>query len=133
MAEGMDQNSVIISVDNDIKIVEAVRSILGEDQRLTLICEDGHRWIESYFDEPFDLIFADTWPGKYFCLEQTLDLLKPGGFYVIDDMLPQPDWPAGHEKKAAELVDILMGHDRLFTTRLDWSSGVMVCTKKLIP
>ena len=131
MLEGMDPRSEIISVDNDQGLIDAVRSILGGDPRLELVCQDGQGWIESYSGELFDLIFADTWPGKYFYLEQTLDLLKPGGFYIIDDMLPQPNWPAGHDKKATELIELLDRHNRLVTARLDWSTGVMVCTKKI--
>jgi predicted O-methyltransferase YrrM len=37
------------------------------------------------------LIFADAWPGKYSDLEKALKLVKPGGFYIIDDMLTQPN------------------------------------------
>jgi hypothetical protein len=43
-------------------------------------------------------------PGKYDLFEETFALLKTGGFYIIDDMLPQPNWPAGH----AERVMILL-------------------------
>jgi hypothetical protein len=31
-------------------------------------------------------------------------MLKPGGLYVIDDMLPQPNWPEGHAAKAEVLI-----------------------------
>ncbi len=133
MLQGMDHESDIISVENDAQLVGFVHSLFEKDPRLTLICEDGEKWLESYSGAPFDLIFADTWPGKYFCLEETLELLKPGGFYVIDDMLPQSNWPDGHQEKATQLVKLLNGHDQLFATKLDWSTGVMISTKKFIP
>lgn len=46
--------------------------------------------------ESMDLIFADTWPGKYKHLEGTLSLLKKGG--LIDDMIAQDNWAYGYEK-----------------------------------
>jgi predicted O-methyltransferase YrrM len=53
----------------------------------------------------FDLVFADTWPGKYTNLTEALGLVAVGGLYVIDDMLPQPNWPEGHPAKVTTLVD----------------------------
>jgi hypothetical protein len=40
--------------------------------------------------QSFDLIFADSWPGKFSALELALGMVKPSGFYLIDDLLPQP-------------------------------------------
>ena len=65
---------------------------------------DGSEWLKTYEGPKFDLIFADAWPGKYYDLEETLNLLKDGGFYVIDDMNPAPDWPEGHHDKASGLI-----------------------------
>ena len=55
----------------------------------------------------FDLIYADAWPGKFSHLDEALGLLAAGGFYVIDDLLPQPNWPEGHAPKVPALVDDL--------------------------
>ena len=52
----------------------------------------------------FDLIFADTWPGKFSQLPETLALVRPGGFYVVDDLLPQPNWPEGHAASLERLM-----------------------------
>ena len=38
-------------------------------------------------------------PGKYDLFEETIDMLNNGGIYIIDDMLPQPNWPLGHDEK----------------------------------
>ena len=78
----------------------------------------------------FDFIFADTWVGKYLQLEETLELLRPNGMYVIDDMLPQQNWPAGHGDKVAILVERIHSRTDLFVSSLAWSCGVIVCTKK---
>jgi len=45
-------------------------------------------------------VFADALAGKYDGLSEALCVVKAGGFYVIDDMLPQPNWPDGHAPKS---------------------------------
>jgi predicted O-methyltransferase YrrM len=46
-----------------------------------------------------DLIYADAWPGKFTDLDQALALLRIGGIYFIDDLLPQSNWPEGMHRK----------------------------------
>jgi hypothetical protein len=62
-------------------------------------------------------------------LLETLDLLDKNGFYVIDDMLPQTNWPEGHSLKVKDLLESLDGNPELQVTKLGWSSGVVVVTK----
>ena len=112
MMDGMSAEASIVSVDNDGELMAEVRKVISDD-RVTLLHEDGDKWIEEHRAERFDLIFADTWPGKYRLLDETIDLLAPGGFYVIDDMLPQDNWPEGHAEKAAALRETLLTHGRL--------------------
>lgn len=90
---------------------------------------DGSEFLISYKGEFFDLIFANTWPGKYWDIELALSLLKIGGFYIIDDMIPQENWPEGHAEKAENLISFLEERKDLSITKLNWSSGVIICTK----
>lgn len=130
LLDGMNADSKLISIDNDPELIETAKSFFGQDHRLSLLCEDGEKWILSYLGKPFDLIFADAWPGKYSLLEETLSLLKEGGFYVIDDMNPQPNWPNGHDEKANGLLDHLSQRNDLMVTFLNWSTGIVVGTKR---
>lgn len=130
MIEGMDQASQLYSIDNDPSLSAIAEGYFGEDQRVTIICQDGGVWIKSYDGPAFDLIFADAWPGKYFDLEETLACLKPGGFYVIDDMLPTEDWPEGHHEKASHLIQYLEASSQLRLVKMNWSTGVIVATKR---
>lgn len=79
--------------------LDIAREFLGEDVRLQLTCKDGGEWITENRNLKFDFIFADTWHGKYLMLEEVLDMLSPGGFYILDDMLPQPNWLKGIRKR----------------------------------
>ncbi|GAB4020362.1 hypothetical protein GCM10028808_61240 [Spirosoma migulaei] len=126
---GMDQQSTLLSVDNDSACLDIARHYLSEDARLQLINADGGEWLKAAGDQAFDYIFADTWPGKYLLLDETLALLKPGGFYLIDDMLPQPNWPVGHEQKATDLLAHLEARNDLRISQLNWATGVVVAVK----
>lgn len=129
MVDGMDDASQLISLDHDAALTKIVSEWFSLDHRVSILCTDGTDWIKNYSGEKFDLIFADTWPGKYFELELTLELVKIGGFYVIDDMNPQPNWPEGHAEKAKQLVEKLESMKNFTFTQLDWSTGVILMCK----
>jgi len=128
--EAMDENSKVISIDTSETYLAIARKFFAEDDRVTIICEDGNAWIKNNQHHKFDLIFADAWPGKYEALEETLALVKPGGFYIIDDMLPQPNWPAGHDENVERLVAELESRNDIQLTKLNWSTGIVIVTKK---
>ena len=68
-------------------------------------------------------------PGKYTQLDDALALLKLGGLYVIDDLLPQPTWPEGHSAKVPALIAALEGRKDLRITKLNWSTGLIIATR----
>jgi predicted O-methyltransferase YrrM len=128
--DGMDINSTLISIDNDALFLEIAKNELGSDTRLNLIHTDGGKWIEENKTKKFDYIFADTWHGKYLLLDEALNMLNKGGLYIIDDMLPQPNWPDGHSDKAAKLIAELEGKEDLILTIQVWATGIIVAVKK---
>ncbi len=127
--EGMDKFSNVISIDNSDAYQTIAKKHFDDDLRVSIICEDGSKWIKANQDKKFDLIFADAWPGKYEALDETLNLLVVGGLYVIDDMLPQSNWPAGHEENVNSLVSYLDTQDDFKLTKLNWSTGLIIATK----
>lgn len=130
MLEGMTSDAHLISVESDEALIAIAQKHLGADPRLQLIRSLGEEVIVKLPQGQFDLIFADTWPGKYNHLEETLALVKEGGFYIIDDMLPQPNWPEGHDKKAANLIQTLENDPRFQLVKMTWASGVIALVKK---
>lgn len=129
--DGMDATAKLLTMDNDETVVNVAKQYLSDDSRVTFFVMDGDAFIQSLLDaqQTFDLIFADTWPGKYSLLDETLSLLQPGGLYVIDDLLPQPNWPEGHEAKAAQLIATLEERTDLQITKLNWSTGLLLATR----
>ncbi len=130
MVDGMDERSTLITIDNDAELIEIVKKKFKDNERVVVRCEDGSQWIENYDGTPFDLIFADAWPGKYSEIDETLNLVKPGGFYVIDDMTAQPNWPDGHQENVDRLVGYLGKRKDFTLTKMDWSTGVLIAVKK---
>jgi predicted O-methyltransferase YrrM len=130
LLDGMDASSTLISIDFDSAVIQIAQDHLGSDKRLTLVQTDGGAWLEKNQHNQFDFIFADSWHGKYLLLEKALDILKPGGIYFIDDMLPQKNWPEGHAAKADQLIDVLERRSDLRVTKLHWSTGIVIAVKK---
>ncbi len=131
LLDGMDNRSTLLAVEQDERALDVAQRHLGNDRRIQFRLGDGGVLLESLQDQAgtFDLIFADTWPGKYTHLKEVLALLKLGGIYIIDDMLPQPNWPAEHPAKVDWLVDTLENRSDLQITKLHWSTGVMIGVK----
>jgi predicted O-methyltransferase YrrM len=127
---GMDQHSRLVSVDNDSAVQQVARKALGKDSRLTLVQSGGLEYLRSQTPASFDLVFADAMPGKYEGLADALAVVKPGGFYVIDDMLPQPNWPDGHAAKVPLLMEQLAGNTNFEILPLLWASGVVVAVRR---
>lgn len=125
----MDSSAALTSVDNDSKYLDIAKQYLM-DNRLTLVHQDAGEWIQNNREEKFDFIFADTWHGKYLMLEEILDMLHPGGLYILDDMLPQANWPEGHQQKAEKLIEELDNRADLNLTRQCWATGIIIASKK---
>jgi predicted O-methyltransferase YrrM len=129
LLDGMDSGAVLTSIDNDDVFLSIAKRFL-KDKRLNLLSQDAGEWIQSHKNLTFDLIFADTWHGKYLMLNEILDMLNPGGLYIIDDMLPQPNWPEGHDEKALTLLKVLEERTDLNLTKQCWATGIALASKK---
>ena len=128
--DGMDSQASLISIDNDPIFMEIAKLKLQADQRLQLIQMDAGDWMNANAAQRFDYIFADTWHGKYLLMNEALALLNKGGLYIIDDMLPQPNWPDGHDQKAINLIATLEGRTDLSLTKMNWATGIVIAVKK---
>ncbi|SKC14955.1 O-methyltransferase [Dyadobacter psychrophilus] len=127
--DGMDNASTLVSIDNEAEFLAIAKDHLGQDSRLTLTLTDGGEWVENNLTEKFDYIFADTWHGKYLMLDEVLEMLNKGAYYIIDDMLPQPNWPEGHDLKAIKLIEDLEKRTDLVLTKQVWATGIVIAVK----
>ena len=130
LLSGMDAGSSLISVDTDEEVQAVAREALCQDTRLKLVTHDGAAFLWRQPKKSFDLVFADAVPGKYEALDEALAIVKTGGFYVIDDMLPQLNWPEGHGEKAQALIERLAADERFVMLPMPWSTGIIVLVRK---
>lgn len=129
LLDGLDAVSHLDTVDNDERPLAIARRHLGDDARVRFHLTDGAVFLAQAQPQSYDLIFADAWPGKFSDLDQALALLKPGGFYVIDDLLPQSNWPDDHAPKVPRLLETLAQRPDLTLCPLAWSSGLVMAVK----
>ena len=127
--EGMDEKTRLVTVENHAVLHGIAKEQLS-DPRIEFVLADGYIWLKNYQGEKFDLIFADAMPGKYDLFEETIALVRKGGFYIIDDMLRQPNWPEGHAEKVKEFIQKLEAREDLVLTKMNWSTGIIVVVKK---
>lgn len=128
MIDGMDKDATLITVENNELLLNIAKEQLSNN-RVEFVLADGYEWIQNYSGESFDLIFADAMPGKYDLFEETIALIKKGGLYIIDDMLPQPNWPEGHANRVEKFIAMLETRKGLKLTKMAWSTGIIIVTK----
>jgi len=129
LLSGMDAASHLDTSDTDPKVVAIARTHLEKDARVTFHMMDGADFISRSPRDRYDLIYADAWPGKFTHLDQTLSLLRGGGIYFIDDLLPQANWPEGHAAKVPALIDAIERRPGFATVKLSWASGLMLAVR----
>ena len=125
---GLDKKSSLITIENNELLIDVAKKHIS-DSRVEFILADAYQWLKNYKEEKFDFIFADAMPGKYDLFDETIGMLKSGGLYIIDDMLPQPNWPLGHDKKADDFIKRLEDRNDLSLTKLNWSTGIIIVSK----
>jgi predicted O-methyltransferase YrrM len=128
--DGMDSTSELFSIDINPDFQAVASEVLGQDARLTLVSEDAVAFLQRQPAASFDFVFADALRGKYDGLDEALRVVRPGGFYIIDDMLPQPNWPEGHGPRVLALLEALSTRRDFEVTPMAWASGVVVAVRK---
>ena len=128
IVDGMDDRTKLITIENNALLLDIACKAL-QDSRVEFVLGNGYEWIQTYSGEKFDMVFADAMPGKYDLFEETIGLVKVGAFYIIDDMLPQPNWPKGHADKVERFIEELEERNDIILTKLNWSTGIIIVTK----
>jgi predicted O-methyltransferase YrrM len=129
LLDGMDESSSLLTIDQSAEFSAIAKKHLGHDPRLQFLTGDAGPFLTQATPASFDFIFADSQPGKFYLLDETLGLLKTGGLYIIDDLLPQLGWAPDHPPKVAALIAYLENRADLRITKLNWASGLIVATK----
>jgi len=129
LLDGMDAESRLITVDVNPEYQQVARETFSNDKRLEIVTEDAASFLQRQPANSFDLVFADAMPGKFEYLDEALALVSRGGFYVVDDLLPQENWPEGHASKVERLIEKLSSLAEFRAVGLSWSSGIMILAR----
>lgn len=129
LLDGMDASSRLITVDINAEYQQVAREAFAGDPRLEIVTRDAADYLRQQTAESFDLIFADAMPGKFDHLDEALLLVKRGGFYLVDDLLPQKNWPEDHAPKVETLVAKLTSLSQFRSISLACSSGIMILVR----
>ena len=130
LLSGMSATASLVTVELSQALSLAAQAEV-DDPRVEWVVADGGDWLTAAVarGDRYDLVFADTWPGKFTHLGEALALVAPGGFYIVDDLLPQPAWPPNHQSSADALAAQLMSLPGWHAFRTDQGSGVIVCAR----
>jgi predicted O-methyltransferase YrrM len=128
--DGMDVTSELISIDVNATFQQVARDVLGDDARVTFIADDAVAFLNRQPAASFDFVFADALRGKFEGLDEALRVVRSGGIYIIDDMLPQSNWPDGHAPRVLGLLETLASHPDFEITPMAWASGLVVAVRK---
>ncbi len=129
LLDGMDAKAHLTSIEANGKWAAIAAKHLRGDRRLTLLEADAFSWFGGQGAESFDLVFADAMPGKFDGFDALWRLLKPGGIYVIDDLMPTPSWPQGQQARVRAVLDQLDARQDAHVARLAWASDIAIAVK----
>ncbi|MEU9059096.1 class I SAM-dependent methyltransferase [Streptomyces sp. NPDC048430] len=129
LLDGMDADAHLISVDRNKKVSDLARQVVGGDPRVELLVTEVGPRVEHYNGPLFDMIFVDTWRGKFIEREKLLHHLAPGGIYFGDDLLPQPTWASDQQSRVEEFLGEITEDGGLAVTIMNWSSGLVLAAK----
>ncbi|AVZ74685.1 hypothetical protein SLUN_23460 [Streptomyces lunaelactis] len=96
---------------------------MGADPRVVCEGADAGRRLDTYSGPRLSLAYVDCRPGTFHRLADLIELLEPGGPYVVDDLLPQAIRPAGHQGRVGSFLAQLPERANLPFTPLRWASG----------
>ena len=129
LLDGLDQDGHLVTVEIDPVVQQVAKIDLGYDPRINFVEEDAVSFLQRAPRGTFDLIFADSIPGKFSELDDALALLADDGVYIVDDLLPQDNWPAGHAPKVPKFIDNMKSRAGLTVEYWEWSSGILLARK----
>lgn len=129
LLDGLDDDGQLVTVEIDPVVQQIAKIDLGYDARISFVEEDAVSFLQHAPKFGFDLIFADALPGKFSELDDALSLLAEDGVYIVDDLLPQDNWPEGHAQKVPIFIDNMMSRGDLAVEYWEWSSGILLARK----
>ena len=143
LAGALPAGGMLLTMEMDkdrAQIARANFTRAGLADRANVIVGDAHRMLAKV-SGPFDLIFQDSDKQLYVpMLDRLVDLLRPGGLLVTDNVLwdgevvpgfvAKPKRDPEDTRAIAEYNDRLNAHPRLMTATVPLRDGVAISVKR---
>ena len=143
LAGALPPDGMLMTMEMDPERVRTARvnfERAGLADRVSVIAGDAQRMIAKVAG-PFDLIFQDGAKELYVpLLERAVELLRPGGLLVTDNVLwdgevvpgfvPAPQRDAADTRAIAEYNERLNAHPQLVTATVPLRDGVAISVKR---
>jgi predicted O-methyltransferase YrrM len=120
---------------SDVEVISLeVDAVLGEAAKdwpmpsyVQLVVGEAAQAIEPLGS--FDLVFADAAPFKYDHIERVVEVLRPGGLLVVDDLEATPRTTELQRGEIDALRQTVLRHPELNAVELEWATGLLVAAK----
>ena len=129
IAQLMPESAELTTVDVEQKYVSIAKDAIGSSKNIRFLTCDAGEFLKLCQPNQFSYIFADAWPGKYSHLNYALRALDAGGLYIIDDLLPQDNWPKNHQPRVDALLEAFELSSGFVIRNLNWGTGVAIVVK----
>ncbi len=129
LLDGMAEDASLTSIEPDLELAGVARRFLGRDQRFELLSGPLEAQLAGLAAD-FSLIVASTPHDLAGNLREALQLLRPGGLFVVGGVGEHEGWTAAERSAAQTLVSRLEVLQDVQLTSLDWSSGVLLACRK---
>ena len=132
MAAAMPADCRLVTAEIDPVRAAAAAEVLGSDDRIQVLTGDWAALLPPL--GPYDLIFCDSGVRDAATFGGLVDLLKPGGRIVMDDVTPVQALPADSPFRQADSKrEFFAGESRLIWTEAvlpDLANSLLVGTRK---
>ncbi len=123
---GMDADSRLVTIESHERVHAVCHHIVGDDPRVETVCADADDWLAANRDQAFDFVFVDTTSAKFHRRDLVYGVMKPGAYFVGDDLLPNDTWTEDHPARVKRFRREIVNEPGLDAVLLDWDSGLVI-------
>jgi len=129
MASALSPSARLVTVELDEMRANAAQVLFARTPNVTVLLGD---WSQVHTYAPFAMLFADGGNAKENGAPDLVDMMRPGGLIVLDDLTPIEQWPPEWQGWQDPVRDFWLNDDRIHAAeiRVSPSSSVLLATRR---
>jgi predicted O-methyltransferase YrrM len=132
IASAMPRDCALVTAELDGGLAAAASTLFARDRRVRVLTGDAREVLTPH--APFDLIFADCGVRDAAAFAALVEMLRPGGRIVMDDLTPVRTLPADSPLRASDVKrELFAGQEGLTWTEVvlpDLANSLLVGTRQ---